>query len=95
MNETNDAKKLITLEDYKNAGVFETMPNGFELYDDVANEIDGCDINLTRFVNDFYDCKVTLIAPDPFDCCLCAVYINTSSIRKNIGEDEFAKRYLN
>jgi hypothetical protein len=23
------------------------------------------------------------------------VYINTSSIRKNIGEDEFAKRYLN
>lgn len=92
MNETNNVK-LVTLEDYKNAGVFKVMSNGFRIYDDTAYEMHGWNVDLTIYYSDFRDCEVTMITSDQFDD-LCAIYIDTTSIRKKLGEDEYDKRYI-
>ena len=84
----NYYKQLITLRDYKNAGVFNAMPNGFEIYDyDITDDNDEA-LLLTHPLfggMTYLDCNVCAISPDPIDCTLSAFYIDTTDIRIKAG----------
>lgn len=92
----NRYQQLVTLRDYKNAGVFKTMPNGFEIYDyDISDGYDEA-LLLTHPLlgcETYLDCKVCTISPDPKDCTLTAFYIDTTDIRTNarISKEDFIK----
>lgn len=84
----NHYQQLVTLRDYKNAGVFNTMPNGFEIYDYDINDDDDEALLLTHPLfggMTYLDCKVCAISPDPMDCTLSAFYIDTTDIRIRAG----------
>lgn len=92
----NHYQQLVTLRDYKNAGVFKTMPNGFEIYDYYLEDEDGTAILLTHPLfgcRTYLDCKVHAISPDPMDCTLTAFYIDTTDIRERakISREDFIK----
>lgn len=92
----NRYQQLITLRDYKNAGVFKTMPNGFEIYDYYLEDEDGTALLLTHPLfgcTTYLDCKVHAISPDPMDCTLTAFYIDTTDIRERakISREDFIK----
>lgn len=55
-----DNKQLITLRDYKDAGIFNAMPNGFDVLDKNGNDI-------TEKYQEYLDCKVLQIAPTPLE----------------------------
>ena len=84
----NHYQQLITLRDYKNAGVFNAMPNGFEIYDyDITDDNDEA-LLLTHPLfggMTYLDCNVHAISPDPMDCTLSAFYIDTTVIRVKAG----------
>lgn len=85
-------QQLVTLRDYKNAGVFKAMPNGFEIYDyELDNPCDGSSLLLTHPLLGcltYLDCRVIYIAPDPMDCACPAFYIDTKDIRERAGISE-------
>ena len=84
----NHYKQLVTLRDYKNAGVFNTMPNGFEIYDYYITDDDDEALLLTHPLfggMTYLDCNVCAISPDPRDCTLSAFYIDTTDIRIKAG----------
>lgn len=92
----NHYQQLVTLRDYQNAGVFKTMPNGFEIYDYHLEDEDGTALLLTHPLlgcTTYLDCKVCAISPDPMDCTLTAFYIDTTDIRKRakISREDFIK----
>lgn len=92
----NHYQQLITLRDYKNAGVFKTMPNGFEIYDYHLEDEDGTALLLTHPLlgcTTYLDCKVCAISPDPMDCTLTAFHIDTTDIRvrAKISKEDFVK----
>lgn len=92
----NRYQQLVTLRDYKNAGVFKTIPNGFEIYDYDLEDKDGEALLLTHPIfgcETYLDCKVYTISPDPKDCTLTAFYIDTTDIRINakISKEDFIK----
>lgn len=92
----NHYQQLITLRDYKNAGVFKTMPNGFEIYDYDIEDEDGTALLLTHPLfgcTTYLDCKVCAISPDPMDCTLTAFHIDTTDIRVRAGisKEDFIK----
>lgn len=92
----NHYQQLVTLRDYKNAGVFKTMPNGFEIYDYHLEDEDGTALLLTHPLfgcTTYLDCKVCAISPDPMDCTLTAFYIDTTDIRERakISREDFIK----
>lgn len=92
----NHCQQLITLRDYKNAGVFRTMPNGFEIYDYDLEDEDGTALLLTHpffGCTTYLDCKVCVISPDPMDCAIPAFYIDTTDIRVRAGisKEDFIK----
>lgn len=92
----NYNKQLVTLRDYQNAGVFKTMPNGFEIYDYHLEDEDGTALLLTHPLlgcTTYLDCKVCAISPDPMDCTLTAFYIDTTDIRERakISREDFIK----
>ena len=82
-------QQLITLRDYKNAGVFKAMPNGFEIYDyELDNPYDDFSLLLTHPLLGclpYLDCPVIYIAPDYMDCACPAFFIDTKDIRKRAG----------
>ena len=84
----NHYQQLVTLRDYKNAGVFNTMPNGFEIYDyDIIDDDDEA-LLLTHPLfggATYLDCNVIAISPDPRNCTLSAFYIDTTDIRIKAG----------
>lgn len=90
----NNVKPDITIQDCKNMGIFNLMPNGYDVYDhDIVDDTDTA-LKLTHPILGaklFMDCKVKLITPDPYDCCIPALYICTSDIRSrnNLTEEEF------
>ena len=92
----NHYQQLITLRDYKNAGVFKIMPNGFEIYDVDLEDEDGTALLLTHPLfgcTTYLDCRVFGISPDPMDCTLTAFYIDTTDIRVKAGisSEDFIK----
>lgn len=92
----NHYQQLVTLRDYQNAGVFKTMPNGFEIYDYHLEDEDGTALLLTHPLlgcTTYLDCKVCAISPDPMDCTLTAFYIDTTDIRERakISREDFIK----
>ena len=92
----NHYQQLVTLRDYQNAGVFKTMPNGFEIYDYHLEDEDGTTLLLTHPLlgcTTYLDCKVCAISPDPMDCTLTAFYIDTTDIRERakISKEDFVK----
>ena len=92
----NHYQQLVTLRDYKNAGVFKTMPNGFEIYDYNLEDEDGTALLLTHPLfgcTTYLDCKVCAISPDPMDCTLTAFHIDTTDIRvrAKISKEDFVK----
>lgn len=92
----NHFQQLVTLRDYQNAGVFKTMPNGFEIYDYHLEDEDGTALLLTHPLlgcTTYLDCKVCAISPDPMDCTLTAFYIDTTDIRERakISREDFIK----
>ena len=93
----NHYQQLITLRDYKNAGVFnKTMPNGFEIYDIDLEDEDGTALLLTHPLfgcTTYLDCRVFGISPDPMDCTLTVFYIDTTDIRVKAGisSEDFIK----
>lgn len=92
----NRYQQLVTLRDYQNAGVFKTMPNGFEIYDYHLEDEDGTALLLTHPLlgcTTYLDCKVCAISPDPMDCTLTAFYIDTTDIRERakISREDFIK----
>lgn len=92
----NHYQQLVTLRDYQNAGVFKTMPNGFEIYDYHLEDEDGTALLLTHPLlgcTTYLDCKVCAISPDPMDCTLTAFYIDTTDIRERakISREDFVK----
>lgn len=92
----NHYQQLVTLRDYQNAGVFKTMPNGFEIYDYHLEDEDGTVLLLTHPLlgcTTYLDCKVCAISPDPMDCTLTAFYIDTTDIRERakISREDFIK----
>lgn len=92
----NHYQQLVTLRDYQNAGVFKTMPNGFEIYDYHLEDEDGTALLLTHPLfgcTTYLDCKVYAISPDPMDCTLTAFYIDTTDIRvrAKISKEDFIK----
>ena len=65
----NHYQQLITLRDYKNAGVFKTMPNGFEIYDIDLEDEDGTALLLTHPLfgcTTYLDCRVFGISSEDF-----------------------------
>lgn len=92
----NHYQQLVTLRDYQNAGVFKTMPNGFEIYDYHLEDEDGTALLLTHPLfgcTTYLDCKVCAISPDPMDCTLTAFHIDTTDIRvrAKISKEDFIK----
>lgn len=92
----NHYQQLVTLRDYQNAGVFKTMPNGFEIYDYHLEDEDGTVLLLTHPLlgcTTYLDCKVCAISPDPMDCTLTAFHIDTTDIRERakISREDFIK----
>lgn len=92
----NYYKQMVTLRDYKNAGVFKAMPNGFEIYDYDIDDEDDTALLLTHphfGCEPFLDCKVIVISPDPKDCAVTAFYIDTTDIRVRTGisKEDFIK----
>lgn len=92
----NHYQQLVTLRDYQNAGVFKTMPNGFEIYDYHLEDEDGTALLLTHPLfgcTTYLDCKVCAISPDPMDCTLTAFHIDTTDIRvrAKISKEDFVK----
>lgn len=92
----NHYQQLVTLRDYQNAGVFKTMPNGFEIYDYDLEDEDGTALLLTHPLfgcTTYLDCKVCAISPDPIDCTLTAFHIDTTDIRvrAKISKEDFIK----
>ena len=92
----NHYQQLVTLRDYQNAGVFKTIPNGFEIYDYHLEDEDGTALLLTHPLfgcTTYLDCKVCAISPDPMDCTLNAFYIDTTDIRERakISREDFIK----
>ena len=92
----NHYQQLVTLRDYQNAGVFKTMPNGFEIYDYHLEDEDGTALLRTHpffGCTTYLDCKVCAISPDPMDCTLTAFYIDTTDIRERakISREDFIK----
>lgn len=92
----NHYQQLVTLRDYQNAGVFKTMPNGFEIYDYHLEDEDGTALLLTHPLlgcTTYLDCKVCAISPDPMDCTLTAFYIDTTDIRERakISREDFIR----